>query len=203
MLVGQLLVQYAELVVGLMLGQTVQGRAFLHVAIHIEADSVNHAVVGNATLDEIVVLPRFLAQTAGHNEVHPLLVVEREVQVAVIGLSRILVELIDVNHRMATAVEGHLTGPLLGMLAKERHVEALAKVQVVAPSQTVGTLNALVGSVIQFDLRSSLLTLGITDASIALRSLNRSLHRFSSSQRFSDAIRLSVRFSRLSVWSVL
>lgn len=80
MLVGNVLVQDAYLEVRFVVNQKAQSRFHSGITIDKRFDSVNHTVVGDATLHDVVASPRLFALTAFDNKLKPFAVVSIEFQ---------------------------------------------------------------------------------------------------------------------------
>lgn len=80
MLVGNVLVQDAYLEVRFVVNQLAQSRFHGSITIDKRFDSVNHTVVGDATLHDVVASPRLFALTAFDNKLKLFAVVSIEFQ---------------------------------------------------------------------------------------------------------------------------
>ena len=65
----------ANLIVGLVFGQPLEGKLHGYISINIVFNRSDDPVVGDSTLDIVKFLPRSLAISTVYNEVEPLLVV--------------------------------------------------------------------------------------------------------------------------------
>lgn len=139
MLVNNLLVQYADLIVGLMINQLAQGMLHVSITIDIGFYRIDDTIVSNSSFNNIITFPRLIARPAFHYKVQPFLVVSlKTLNVIAFGKSK----LISVHYRLFCTPDGFETNrPFGGLLEERRKIETRTEVQVFPADANQRTFN--------------------------------------------------------------
>lgn len=106
MFIYNFLVEYAYLIIGLVVYQFAQCMFHISISIDISLNGINDTIIGNATFNDIIILPWLFAGSTINDEVKPLFIVSvKDLDFIVFGWNELIAiddSLFGVSYRFDT-----------------------------------------------------------------------------------------------------